>query len=76
MTAKEAYLLFRKRLGDKDLHHVMEYESCFVFVCGDPKLVSNAAYAVDKQTGDVYHFNPLNMPIDEFKNGTFVPEIK
>lgn len=76
MTAKEAYLVFRKHLGDKDVHHVMEYDSCFVFVCGDPKLIANDAYAVNKQTGDVYYFNPMQMPIEEFKKGTLVPEIK
>ena len=76
MTAKEAYLIFKKQLKDKDLHHVMEYDTCFVFVCGDPKVIANNAYAVDKRTGDVYHFNPMKMPLDEFKKGVLVPEIK
>lgn len=76
MTAKEAYLIFKSKFKDKPLHHAVEYETCFVFVSGNPKAITNDAFAVNKQTGKLYHFNPMKMPIEEFKNGKLVSEIK
>jgi hypothetical protein len=84
MTAKEAYNIFRKIRKDLVTISCHEYKTAFVFQAIPPKYVGteeankvfDSLYSIDKNTGQCRGFNPMLMPIEEYRNGKRVINFK
>lgn len=79
MTAQEACKILRNRYSDelKDfkITKCMEFETGFSFQIGaDGRLGST--YFVSKASKEVVPFNPLKMPIAEYRAGKVVREFE
>lgn len=80
MNSKEAYTMLIEKHPHIDISSCMEYRSHFVFYIGstNKRLVMSRAVSVNKQTGEIKVFNPLDgtIPSKEFKFGIKVTDFK
>lgn len=78
MTAKEAFYKVTNMLSGMRATSCYEYDSVFVFQMApesvkDPSRLLTGLTCVDKKSGTVRTFRPLDMPIDEYSRGKKVP---
>lgn len=80
MDLNEAISLLRERIPYTKIIICREYDSCFVFgtLFGDEPVAEDDVLldiftSVNKTTGEVEHFDPLSMPIEEYRRGVSLP---
>lgn len=75
MTSEEAYLLLKKAVKTPTDYECYDYSSCYAFIPSWPSLgpdeevPATNAYSVDKKTGSIEVFVPINIPRNEYLNG-------
>lgn len=77
MTVPEARKIFVRKFPQLKIVSGVEYASIYVFnaIRKDQKLGTgmhtqfDTLYSVDKKSGEIMSFNPLHMPIEEYKQG-------
>lgn len=82
MTAKEAYVIVKKKNMGMHIYACTEYKDVFVFnMCAEkdkellPK-VRGFMWSINKETGEGKMFMPFHMPIEEYRNGKQVKDFK
>lgn len=81
MTVQEAYKEFRHKKSELTIMSCYEYESCFVFHAVPPEFATpekaaaifDSLYSVNKETGSISTFRPLDLPVEERKRGRHLP---
>lgn len=84
MTAKEAYKRITERFKMWNLVKCHEYKTIFVFQFvpkdwpkGKPiNRLLNSTVSIDKKTGIIKPFNPMEIPLDEFRSGVEITDFK
>lgn len=74
MTAKDAYRILKREAVKFDANVCVEYDNLFVFHAVENTL--GVSLSVDKRTAKVDGFNPMTMPLEEFKRGKKVTDFK
>lgn len=77
MTAGEAYKKFTSEYEKLTVISCYEYDTCFVFEAVASEhagteaqhMVFDSTYSVNKETGEVIPFKPIDIPADEYKRG-------
>lgn len=84
MIFKDAYGLFLNTYKELEALACYEYDSCFVFNAVPKKLANSkdaetmfdSLYSVNKSTGKISTFKPFDMPIEEYRNGKKIANLK
>ena len=84
MTAKEAYKAITEKFTMWNLISCREYDTVFVFQFIPKSYVKtkatnkllNSAISINKETGIIKPFRPMDMPISEFRAGKEVKDFK
>lgn len=77
MIAREAYAILRNNIPNHEIASCYEYDSIYVFNVYPPDYESrkkqgepfDSLYAVNKNTGKITTFHPLEMSLKEYKSG-------
>lgn len=83
MNSKMAYEIVCKKYKGHKIIRCFEYDTIFSFQIV-PKDLDESEYgmhlnglvSVDKKTGDIKTFNPMQIPIEEYRNGREIKEFK
>lgn len=75
MDAKEAYKLLMNKKPKSIIVSCFEYDTIFVFDIASSKTngetieVFDSLYSVNKYTGEIRNFKPIDIPIEEYETG-------
>ena len=74
MTVQRAFAQVVTKHPNMKVWSATEFDSAFAFCLVPQNYDSNeppltGLIGVDKKTGKDFHFNPINMPLDEYKRG-------
>ena len=81
MTVQEAYKTFKNTEPKLEVMSCHEFDTRFVFHAVPSKFATpdqaakilDSLFSVDKKTGKISTFTPLDIPTDEYKRGKHIP---
>lgn len=69
IKVSEAIEIVKEKFPTLQFTSGVEYENLYVFHDKNAGPMCNASYAVNKTTGQVTHFDPFDISLDDYNNG-------